>query len=335
MQPLSGVYLKPLLQFSKEELKGFLAANNYEWREDISNQQRVYQRNKVRLDLIPLMNDLAGGSEALEARILGMEKQNQYVSSFVQEQLPLYQKKLQLAKYGNSFILQSSSALAEFPQIMMSQILFKWIQKAVDICLPFAQLDEVLRMTNIPACNEPVSKTLSKEWDLTRLGNELHLVPRDPSNRGTKILPTEVVELFSNSQLRVSGDPKLFEVLPVNEGEPTDNIPQDHYLISLSSLIKPSPTSGSSKEEFIIRFPLPGDVVGCNRHRKISQLFTDKKVPVNERKRIPILFHKDVTSGKEIGVKLLSSKYFSSLTKADDKPFMRINSLQKMEPFNL
>jgi tRNA(Ile)-lysidine synthetase-like protein len=332
MQPLSGVYLKPLLQFSKEELKGFLTANNFEWREDASNQQRVYQRNKVRLDLIPLMNDLAGGSEALEARILGMEKQNQYVSSFVQEQLPLYQKKLQFSKYGNSFILQSSSSLSEFPQIIMSQILFKWIQKAVDISLPFAQLDEVLRMTNIPSCNEPVSKTLSKEWDLTRLGNELQLVPRDLTNRGKKIPPTGVVELFSNSQLRVSGDPKVFEV---KDAEPTDSISEDDFLVPLNSLINPSPSSGNSKEEFIIRFPQPGDVVGWNRHRKIAQLFTDKKVPVNERKRIPILFHKDVSSGKEKGVKLLSSKYFSALTKADDKPFMRISNLQKMEPFNL
>lgn len=65
MKPRDGHFAKPLLSFSKSQLVAYLSEHRHEWCEDLSNLERKYQRNRVRLDLVPLMEELAGGRNAL------------------------------------------------------------------------------------------------------------------------------------------------------------------------------------------------------------------------------------------------------------------------------
>ncbi len=66
MKMLNGEFLKPLLRVSKEELVGYLRRSCLTWMEDSSNAVREYKRNKVRLDLVPMLEELAGGKMALD-----------------------------------------------------------------------------------------------------------------------------------------------------------------------------------------------------------------------------------------------------------------------------
>ena len=65
MLPRNGIWAKPLLGVSKVELIDHLRGRNLKWCEDTSNQKAVYKRNRVRLQLVPLLSDLAGGLPAL------------------------------------------------------------------------------------------------------------------------------------------------------------------------------------------------------------------------------------------------------------------------------
>ncbi|MGY6561555.1 MAG: tRNA lysidine(34) synthetase TilS [Luteibaculaceae bacterium] len=47
--------IRPLLQYSKQELTQFAAQNKLLWREDASNNTNYYERNKIRNQLIPLI----------------------------------------------------------------------------------------------------------------------------------------------------------------------------------------------------------------------------------------------------------------------------------------
>lgn len=50
--------VRPLLNFSREEIKSFASENKIEWREDSSNSSDKYLRNKLRHDIVPILKGL-------------------------------------------------------------------------------------------------------------------------------------------------------------------------------------------------------------------------------------------------------------------------------------
>ncbi|WP_405397705.1 tRNA lysidine(34) synthetase TilS [Maribacter sp. Asnod2-G09] len=49
---------RPLLPFTRQELESFAEVEKMEWREDASNADAKYLRNKIRLEIIPKLNEL-------------------------------------------------------------------------------------------------------------------------------------------------------------------------------------------------------------------------------------------------------------------------------------
>ena len=58
MQPCNGKYIRPLLWASREEIKNFAIENGIQWREDSTNNDTVYLRNKIRHDLMPVFDSI-------------------------------------------------------------------------------------------------------------------------------------------------------------------------------------------------------------------------------------------------------------------------------------
>jgi len=50
--------IRPLLNFSREEIQQFATENKIEWREDSSNSSDKYLRNKLRHDIVPILKSL-------------------------------------------------------------------------------------------------------------------------------------------------------------------------------------------------------------------------------------------------------------------------------------
>lgn len=79
MAPRRGSLIRPLLEERKSTLLAYLKGNRLNWCLDSSNQQRVYLRNRVRLDLLPLLEaDYSPGIRATVLRamaIFGEEEQ--------------------------------------------------------------------------------------------------------------------------------------------------------------------------------------------------------------------------------------------------------------------
>lgn len=63
------LFARPLIQLRKEEIKAFLMANQLHWREDSSNEEPKYLRNRIRNELIPLLEDLVGGKSNLQVKM--------------------------------------------------------------------------------------------------------------------------------------------------------------------------------------------------------------------------------------------------------------------------
>ncbi|RYC52810.1 tRNA lysidine(34) synthetase TilS [Flagellimonas olearia] len=64
IEGLSGIpvqnekVIRPLLNFSRQEILSYAKDNNLEWREDSSNSESKYLRNKIRLDIVPQLKTL-------------------------------------------------------------------------------------------------------------------------------------------------------------------------------------------------------------------------------------------------------------------------------------
>ena len=56
--PINGSIVRPLLVFSREEILNYAKQNNIEWREDQSNSEIKYLRNKIRHQVTPILKEL-------------------------------------------------------------------------------------------------------------------------------------------------------------------------------------------------------------------------------------------------------------------------------------
>lgn len=69
MRAKGSWYRRPLLAVARAELRGFASRHQLAWREDASNQDRRFARNRVRLDLLPILaRDFTPGASRLLAR---------------------------------------------------------------------------------------------------------------------------------------------------------------------------------------------------------------------------------------------------------------------------
>ena len=54
----SGCIVRPLLNFSRQEIMDYAVEHHMKWREDSSNKEKNYLRNRIRLDIVPQLKNL-------------------------------------------------------------------------------------------------------------------------------------------------------------------------------------------------------------------------------------------------------------------------------------
>ena len=58
MSLISGSVFRPLLSVSKNEIRNYTKERNIDYREDSSNNDTTYDRNRIRQDIIPVLESL-------------------------------------------------------------------------------------------------------------------------------------------------------------------------------------------------------------------------------------------------------------------------------------
>jgi tRNA(Ile)-lysidine synthase len=96
----SNYIVRPLLNFSRKEILAYAEENNIAWREDSSNASAKYLRNKIRLEIVPIFEEL--NPQFLETFIKTQShlKENE---ELVEDYMSLlYPKIIEKTKYGYS-----------------------------------------------------------------------------------------------------------------------------------------------------------------------------------------------------------------------------------------
>ena len=84
MEWRSGGFARPLLDVRKAELVDALRADGQDCMEDASNAEPKYKRNRVRLELLPLLDELAGSGGRLRARLAAAERQSAQLRAWLE-----------------------------------------------------------------------------------------------------------------------------------------------------------------------------------------------------------------------------------------------------------
>ena len=88
MQPQNGVIIRPMLWASREQIHQYAVENQITWREDHTNAETVYLRNKIRNQLLPVFDELH--SEARQGLYKSLEhlaSENELYRELLKEKL--------------------------------------------------------------------------------------------------------------------------------------------------------------------------------------------------------------------------------------------------------
>ncbi len=117
MRTINGSVVRPLLPFSRQELEDYLQSEGLQWREDLSNLDQRFTRNRVRHQLLPVLADF---NPNIRLQLVGlceqMQQDEDFWSDLVTRELPKYGQWL-----GDEYVLNRKGLLA-LPQALTGRL---------------------------------------------------------------------------------------------------------------------------------------------------------------------------------------------------------------------
>ena len=158
-------FIRPLLDFRKNMLSDFLKENGFEWREDASNQDSKYMRNRVRNELLPLLRTLS--REGIESRIRDLDSQSRLLQKELESQYQIWLEKIGPVSELPISVIESES------EFLQQEILARFITRKTGIALSYRQLEKI--WTLVRNSTNPWSYHLEGEWTINCEGGKLSL----------------------------------------------------------------------------------------------------------------------------------------------------------------
>ena len=121
MKPKNGVLIRPLLWASREQIRKYAIENQIVWREDHTNAETVYLRNKIRNQLMPLMDEIFADARNSIGKSIGfLASENELYRELLNERFS------DLVSVDNSVQSVKKSA---FQGDNGFQLLFEWLRQ--------------------------------------------------------------------------------------------------------------------------------------------------------------------------------------------------------------
>ena len=158
MQPCNGLYIRPLLWASREEIKKFAIENGIQWREDSTNQDTVYFRNKIRHDLMPVFDSIKPDArEKILESVNHLSAENQLYRELLHEKLS--QIETVNGVLHSIFKCHFERSVAESRNPFRLQLLFEWIRI---FGFSYSQCESIFSSLN----SEPGKEFYSSDYQL-------------------------------------------------------------------------------------------------------------------------------------------------------------------------
>lgn len=127
IRPVSGEnreYIRPLLFLKRAEIEEYLKAQGISWITDSTNEETEYTRNKIRHQIIPVMEEI--NPQAVTC--IGRAAENMWkIEEYLQEQTDILYGKY-VKKIGDTFCIEKECSLEK--EIMQSYLIMRVLEKA-------------------------------------------------------------------------------------------------------------------------------------------------------------------------------------------------------------
>ena len=141
MKPQNGVIIRPLLWASREQIHQYALENQIQWREDHTNAESIYLRNKIRNQLLPAFDELhPGARQGLYKSLEHLAAENELYRELLKERLSHIVEELDdvsvIARRDDEAIQTESSKSfrvsldchASLAMAQSEQLLFEWLR---------------------------------------------------------------------------------------------------------------------------------------------------------------------------------------------------------------
>lgn len=249
--------IRPLLNFSRQEILKFADENNLKWREDSSNKKTDYLRNKLRLDVLPQFKET---SESVLKNFQKTQKNLQASQNLIEDYMALVYK-LVVSEGVDSYKINIQK-IKELPHT--EALLYELLNS-----FGFTEWDDVSNLLDAQTGKQVFSKT--------------HILLK---NR-TELVLTEISSEKINEEFLVSEEgitsPIILKIEPSKYiGETEKNL----IYVSSEKLNFPLKlrkwSSGDTFQPF-----------GMNGKKKLSKFFKDEKISLNEKEKIWLLLNEE------------------------------------------
>ena len=285
--PKRGKYIRPLLDVSREEIEEYADKNRLKFVRDSSNKSIKYLRNNIRLKLMPALEHYNPRLKSDMARLAHIiAKDEEYLEDKAKDAYKECVKDRD--KSAVSFYLKKLIGLHD---AINARIFFMAVEELLGTSKGFYSYhvqDFLKSLTNNApnvSINLPHNLTLYKEYDVVTIEKG-----QGARTKGQGVLFEKVLKINGKTVVVADSGLRITEFRT--------------ELLTTSNLQPPTSSNVAYFDYDKLKFPLvvrnfrPGDRMvpsGMRGHKKIKELFQEKKIERRRRGLIPI-----VVSGDEI-----------------------------------
>ena len=256
--PVNDVWIRPLLCVKRREIESYLKKRGISYCTDTSNADRRYMRNRIRMDVIPYLEDCVN-TESVSHMGKTMERMYE-LEQYILEEVGQYKESCTGWKNGRRIIRQAE--YTKIPKALRDNVLH-------EILCETAGRRKDIEEVHVQMLRDLFTKQVGKRIDLTY--------------GVTAIRTYEGVRFEKNiPEASYAGDENELFSIRVFDREPGNvTFPEKIYTKWFDYDI--------IKNTVKIRHRIAGDSIVINRYggrKKLKQYFTDQKVPQEDRDKI-------------------------------------------------
>ena len=271
--------IRPILCLSREEVEKYIEVRNLSPRIDKTNFEKNYNRNKIRLDILPYMKDNFNEDiiQTLNRMSLLLQKDNEFLENLT---LNFYNK--YCMQYNDYFIIKKEIFKEEEP--IVNRVLRHAITRYSKSNYDF-EMKHIYKISHLAKKNSGKSVDLPNGIYAENIYGDIYIKNKikkyDINNEKKKIILSK--DNINKSTIQFYKFSIEFSIIS-NYGN-NDISSNKNNLIQYFDFDK-------INDNILIRNRNDGDKIiplGMNGSKKIKDIFIDMKIPKEERDNIPIL----------------------------------------------